>query len=382
MKPKPNWIGGRTEAPGIEYISIMPVSPEHPQHHHADLVELPDRSLLMVWLEFNASKWGRYDQAPSNISTLRSHDGGRTWGEYHIELTTGPGDQNIYHPSLLLLPDNELLMFSLTYHKLEWDQPLDASGYLRRSRDFGRTWSEPTTIWSHTCQSGTHQNLIRLASGRLLKSVEESAVWGAYPKCVAKSGCYLSDDNGHTWQAPKCWITLPLRGSMESTIAETHGGELVMAMRNQLGSVFLSRSQDQGVTWSKPQTSGLMSPESMPRITRIPTTGDLLLVWNHSEFDPSAGHFGFRSPLSTAVSRDGGRTWGPIRDIEDDPRIAFSNFGCSFTDDGRLFVMYNVTPGAETREPAPSGADSVTGGLKAAMMSIDWLYGTDQEVTS
>jgi sialidase-1 len=309
---------------------------------------------------------------------MRSHDGGRTWGEYHVEVTTAPGDQNVYHPSLLLLPDSELLLFTLTYHKLEWDQPLDASGYLRRSRDFGRTWSEPTTIWSHTCQSGTHQNMIRLSSGRLLKSVEESAVWGSYPKCVSKSGCYLSDDNGHTWQAPKCWITLPLRGSMETNIAETHGGELVMSMRNQLGSVFISRSQDQGVTWSKPQTSGLMSPESMPRMKRIPTTGDLLLVWNHSEFDPGADHSGPRTPLSTAVSRDGGRTWGPIRDIEDDPHIWFSQPGVSFTSDGRVIVTYNLSASPETKLPAPPGA----GGMKAAMMRIEWLYETDKNVNS
>jgi len=372
MTTKQYWIGGRKEAPGIEYVSIAPVTQEHPRHDHADLVELPDGTLMMVWLEGLA---GGSDESPANISSMRSKDGGRTWGEYRVEFTAGPGDVNIYHPSLLLLPDNELLLFTLIYHKLEWDQPLVASGYLRRSRDFGRTWSNPTMIWSNTCQSGTHQTLIRLSSGRLLKSVEELPVWGSFPKCVSKSGCYISDDNGHTWQAPKCWITLPLRGAMEGTIAETHGKELVMSMRTQLGSVFLSRSKDQGETWSKPQTSGLMSPESMPRLKRIPTTGDLLLIWNHSEFDPSAGHSGCRTPLSMAMSRDGGRTWGPIRNIEDDPRISFTNPGCSFTRDGRVIIMYRLMPGYETRVPAPTGADSVTGGLKAAMMSIDWLYG-------
>jgi sialidase-1 len=375
MTTKQNWIGGRKEAPGIEYVPLALATQEHPRHDHADLVELPDGTLLMVWLEGIASPRGGSDESPSNISSMRSHDGGRTWGEYRVEFTAGPGDVNIYHPSLLLLPDNELLLFTLIYHKLEWDQPLVASGYLRRSRNFGRTWSNPSMIWSNTCQSGTHQTLSRLSSGRLLKSVEELPVWGSFPKCVSKSGCYISDDNGRSWQAPKSWITLPLRGAMESTIAETHGKELVMSMRTQLGSVFLSRSKDQGETWSKPQTSGLMSPESMPRMKRIPTTGDLLLIWNHSEFDPAAGHSGCRTPLSMAVSRDGGRTWGPICNIEDDPRISFTNPGCSFTSDGRVIIMYRLMPGYETKVPAPSGADSVTGGMKAAMMRIEWLYG-------
>jgi hypothetical protein len=53
-------------------------------------------------------------------------------------------------------------------------------------------------------------------------------------------------------------------------------------------------------------------------VKRIPSTGDLLLVWNNHEGVP-AEWAGRRTPLSVAVSSDEGRTWGRARTIEDDP---------------------------------------------------------------
>jgi len=50
-----------------------------------------------------------------------------------------------------------------------------------------------------------------------------------------------------------------------------------MSLRNQLGSVFLSRSCNGGETWSLPQTSGLRAPESCTCLRCIPTTGDPVL---------------------------------------------------------------------------------------------------------
>jgi sialidase-1 len=321
----------------------------------------------------HASALGGNDEAPSSIASMRSRDGGRVWGEHRIEVSPGPGDRNVYNPSLALLEDGELLFFYLKYHHLVWNEPLVSSGYLKRSRDGGRSWTEPTPLWDHGPYGSANHTLTRLSSGRLLKSVETMPVWGGYPAGVSRSGCFRSDDGGLQWEPPESWVELPLRGSMENHIAETPDGELVMAVRNQLGSVFLSRSSDGGVRWSKPQTSGLWASESMPSLSRIPASGDLLLIWNNAEFDPAFDHCGKRTPLTCAVSHDGGRSWEHRKNLEEDPGVEFSNLACAFTSAGTALITYFTSRMANPDPPGRLGREAMS--LKGAIVEVGWLYG-------
>ena len=113
----------------------------------------------------------------------------------------------------------------------------------------------------------------------------------------------------------------------------------------------------------------------MPSLTRIPATGDLLLVWNHSDYDPAFDHKGRRSPLTCTVSRDGGRTWGPGRNLEDDPSIEFSNISCSYTRGGRAIITYFTSPYDNPNPPGRLGRSALS--LKAALVDSDWFYGKD-----
>ena len=160
---------------------------------------------------------------------------------------------------------------------------------------------------------------------------------------------------------------------MENHIVETTQGHLLMCMRNQLGSVFLSRSADRGETWSLPQSSGLSSSESMPSLTRIPSTGDVLLIWNHAEFDPTYDHSGKRTPLTCAVSQDGGATWGAPIDLEDDPGIEFTNVACSYTREGKAIVTYLTSKMRNPDHPGALGRAAMS--LKGAIFDVERLYG-------
>ena len=143
-------------------------------------------------------------------------------------------------------------------------------------------------------------------------------------------------------------------------------------MRNQLGSVFLSRSFDRGETWSLPQSSGLSSCESMPSLTSIPATGDLLLIWNHSEFDPTYDHSGKRTPLTCAVSKDGGESWSTPKNLEDDPGIEFTNVACSYTREGMAIVTYLTSKMLNPDHPGKLGRAAMS--LKGAILDTEWLY--------
>jgi sialidase-1 len=365
-------MDGRTTFPGLEYISIAEATEAHPRNDSASIVELPGGELFIVWIEMHASEWGGHDQAPSSIASMRSHDKGATWTDYRIEVSPSKGDRSVYNPSLVLLPNGELLFFYLIYHHLVWNEPLLSSGCIKQSTDFGHTWSEPTTIWDHAPFGCANDTFTLLKDGRLLKSCENIPIWGSYPKCISRSGCFLSDDDGKTWNKSMKFVWLPLRGTMENHIAETNSGTLVMAVRNQLGNVFLSRSDDRGVNWSHPQATGLSTSESMSSLTRIPSTGDLLLVWNNALYDPTYDHSGKRTPLTVSISRDKGHSWDYIKNVEDDPNFEFSNVACTHLSGDRLIITYFTSRMADPKPPGRFGRERMS--LKGAITTLDWLY--------
>lgn len=356
-----------------ERIMFAPGTKEHPRNDSATIVRLPDDELFMVWMEFFESSWGSGDEAPNHLVSMRSADGGRSWSDYRIEVTSEPGDRSVYNPSLLVIPSGEVLFFFIRYHHLVWGEPLLVSGYLKRSTDGGRIWSNPITVWDHDCLANAHDTLTRLKDGRIIKPVERMPVWCTPPTGVSSSSAYYSDDDGRTWNAPKSWVRLPLRGSMEAHVAEASDGRLLMAVRNDLGSVFLSRSCDRGETWSKAQSSGLSAPESMPVLKTIPDTGDLLLIWNNSEYDPDfVSHYGKRTPLSCAVSRDCGESWEFRKPILDDPSLQISNPGCVFPSAGQVLVTFFTSPMDNPVPPGVWGTNPMS--LESVIVDLDWIY--------
>jgi len=183
------------------------------------------------------------------------------------------------------------------------------------------------------------------------------------------ASCCYSDDDGRTWTEAETWLDLPLRGCMEPSVAELRDRRLLMTLRTDLGSVFRSRSCDQGLTWSRPQTTGLRAPESMPKLKRIPQTGDLMIVWNNSEYDPKwPTHYGKRTPLSVAISDDEGESWRNVRPLETDPDYEFTNPSCNVTSRGTVIITYL----ASKMESGRFGRTHMP--LKAAIADLDWLY--------
>jgi sialidase-1 len=261
----------------------------------------------------------------------------------------------------------------LTYYEnqqIEQGKPVISRGLVCRSSDDGRTFGSPSPIWENQPYANACATLRRLSTGRLINPVDRfmGALWT--PADRLETGCLYSDDDGHTWQPCHIWLRLPLRGCMESAVEELRDGRLLMVMRTQLGAVFQSWSTDGGETWSKPQITGVRAPESCPRIERIPSTGDLLLLWNNSLYEPDFySHYGKRTPLTAAISRDEGQTWGNLRNIEDDPQRAFTNPGCCFTRDNRLILNYWTCPYDAQGKMLGDRID-----LKLAIIDVDWFY--------
>ena len=81
-----------------------------------------------------------------------------------------------------------------------------------------------------------------------------------------------------------------------------------MLMRTGMGGQYKSVSQDGGETWTEPAPTTLTGTAAPVSISRIPSTGDLLAIWNNNLGKDRPGNVG-RTPLTAAISKDEGETW-------------------------------------------------------------------------
>ena len=325
-------------------IVIARACANNPRNSEAGMVELRDGSILLGYQEYIAGPLGGEDNGINQLVTVVSRDGGLNWGDKRVRVTNNPGDVNVYNTNFLRLPNGEILYAFMRYHVLDAGKPTETSMYLCSSRDEGETFTAPIPIWERQPMASASGVIKRLRSGRIILPVgrQIGAVWSDTDHEVL--GALLSDDDGCTWQVSRNWINLPLRGAMEAHVEELGDGRLLMIMRTQLGAVFQSHSADGGESWSKPQTTGLRQPETCPELNRL-STGELLIIWCDAEYDPGfTSHFGKRSPLTAALSRDEGVTWGQRKKLADNPRIGYYNPVAYCTSAGRVIVSYTETP--------------------------------------
>lgn len=323
--------------------TIVSATADLPRHSEATVLELKDGRLLIAWQRHEKSKHGSGDEAPSTISLMNSGDNGATWDNFRIVAKMIPGCVNVYSPSLYRRADGAISLFFKRYmHLTAGEQSLN-SYYRIDSYDEGETWSEEHLLWESQPQNAINDAPLRVASGATLLPVEQSEAWQG-PKDVGEVSVLRSEDDLVTWTESNS-ISVPMRGVSEPSIAQHADGSLHMVMRTQLGSVFHSYSLDDGRTWSKPQTTGLRAPESCPCIVTVPGSDAQLVIWNNSEYDKNwASHYGKRTPLTVAVSRDGLKTFTDYFDIETDPNRAFTNPAVTVTSDGLFLLTYWTSP--------------------------------------
>jgi sialidase-1 len=339
--------------PTIEHIVVRAANSERVRSDTASIAERADGTLLVAYHSYSPGPEGGGDFGAARIYLAESEDGGRNWKNERMVADINKGDLNVMSPYLCRVGD-ELLLGYVRNHS-----GADTSMHLHRSSDGGETFGESAPIWEHAGEyriQGGASSLIRLTSGRLVLPIQScDEVWVSGEN--QSIGTYVSDDAGHTWSQSRNRICLPMRGAMEPSIAERADGTLLMSMRTQLGAVFLSESSDRGESWSRARTSGLRSPESCTCLRRLPDTDGLILFWNDSEYIHDHHHLGIRSPLSAAISSDGGRSWSKIGDI-DAGDCMLTNLGCTFVSSGPAIVTYLKTPDPEIEDGVYRGSPS------------------------
>ncbi|MAE64062.1 MAG: hypothetical protein CMJ18_07280 [Phycisphaeraceae bacterium] len=300
---------------------LQETGPGNLRNSEADLAELPDGRILLAYSHYCADA---DDFGAGDIRGKFSEDGGRTWSSpFMIQPNTAR--YNSGRLALFRLPagsdgyTDRPDLLSLMY--------VDANDFyhhrilLRTSIDNATTWSAPqqvnaTGTLGHICQRGN--TVLVLRSGRILVPVY--AMFGG----LCASFMYYSDDRGHTWQRSLGEISLELTDGgerignadfEEPVVAELRDGRLLCLGRTRMGQLHKSLSDDGGRTWSAPSPSGLASSYSPAALKTVPTTGDLLCVWNQVSGKEIADGLG-RMRMSCAVSRDDGASWTCFHNLE------------------------------------------------------------------
>ncbi|MDR1723564.1 MAG: glycoside hydrolase [Tannerella sp.] len=286
---------------------------DNPRNSEGDFVTLKDGRIMFIYTHFTGKSTSDY--APAHLAARYSSDGGKTWTQNDKLVLENEGGMNIMSVSLLRLNNGKIALFYA-----QKNSETDCIPIIRISSDDGETWGEQTACI--TDKKGyfvlNNSRVIQLKSGRILMAValhqEPEQKWQNKGALFV----YYSDDMGRTWtSSPKVPDNTDII-TQEPGLVKLKDGRIMMFIRASGGVQQLSYSSDDGETWSHIEPSNLHSPLSPASIKRIPSTKDLLAVWNNNDgSNPSIK--GKRTPLTVAVSKDEGKTWLHVNDIETDP---------------------------------------------------------------
>jgi sialidase-1 len=347
--------------------TVCPWTPTNPRHDHQMIFPLKGDRLMLVWCEYYATrpsqaqrkptdrKGGFGDDMPCRISAKISTDNARTWGPKFV-LQDNRWYKNVKHPNLIRLPSGEIL-FTFT----GWESDEQRNIFMKRSSDECETWSDIVQISAPGWYCTNHGRMLRLESGRILLPAHGVLGGGPYRGAKSKlcSWVWYSDDGFRTW-AKSNEMTAPGRGAHEPTIVELKDGRLLCFLRTTTGRIWRSFSKDQGQTWSEPETTDLPAPDSEALLKRIPSTGDLLLLWNNVESKSNWP----RTPLCAAISKDEGKTWGHLKNVDSRSDYDAAYPSAFFQDDEAIIMYY-------TRKTKEWGRDSE---ITLKIFRIDEFY--------
>jgi len=221
---------------------------------------------------------------------------------------------------------------------------------MKRSHDNCETWSERVQISRPGWVCNNHGRILQLKSGRIVlpahAPIKDGFVGAPYSNdshlCAFT---YYSDDDFRTWRESTDTMTAPGRGAHEPSIVQLKDGRLMCILRTTTGHLYRSYSTDEGDHWSKPEPTHFTAPDSEPLVTRIPTTGDLMLIWDNVESKSNWP----RTPLSVAISKDEGQTWGHYHHIDPRPDHDAAYPFVYFHKD-QAFVTYYTRPTSWARD--------------------------------
>lgn len=267
-----------------------------PSCHASTIIEMEPGTFMAAW--FGGTK----EKAPDvGIWTSVYKNGSWSAPEEIIKHDGIP----CWNPVLFKMPSGEILLF----YK-HGPNPREWSGFLKRSFDGGKTWSQDPESLVLTNQ----EKALGPIKNKPLLLDDGTLICGTSVEDQEPNICYIerSKDNGKTWErsepiGPLHWADKTY-GIIQPTLLPAKDGLMILGRaRDDLGYIWYSKSTDQGKTWSQVEKLDLPAPSSGIDAIRL-KDGRYLLVYNHN-------HSG-RKRLDVAISEDG-KNWKHMLNLEE-----------------------------------------------------------------
>lgn len=293
---------------------------------YSSVIPLTDGRLMWIW--------GQGQREPKPLQANFSENEGASWSPPTPLLQeNGMPVEGIFGIHLVRLQSGRIGMVQTSH---------TGQQTFHLSADEGNTWSAGVDINTPDAIVNTsHDVSIVLEDGRIVVPVYSTigptplspkpkrlqrfseSYFGANIACTLRySYSYYSDDEGETWQRSRNETFVPLdNGALgsyafeEPAIVALKDSRILMMGRTYLGQHFKAHSEDRGESWTEPEPTGLVLVPSPCVLKRIPTTGDLVIIWNQvSRWEYMVGLY--RHRLTCAISKDEGETWQHHKNLE------------------------------------------------------------------
>ena len=231
------------------------------------------------------------------------------------------------------VPNGELwLFFKVGLKVADW------TGWLCKSKDGGRTWSDKEPLPKGFL--GPIKNKPEIIDGRLLcPSSTEDNGWKFHMEIydiAKKEWKYVGPVKAELAMRTEDMKQHPI-DCIQPSILKLKDGRLQVLMRTRNGKIGTSFSSDNGDTWSNVTLLDVPNNQSGTDAVTL-QDGRHVLIYNNFGTLPGTKK-GVRTPLSIAISSDGTH-WHHAQTLEDSPISQYSYPSIIQSKDGKLHAVY------------------------------------------
>ena len=238
-----------------------------------------------------------------------------------------------WNPVICEMPNGELwLFFKVGLKVADW------TGWLCKSKDGGRTWSDKEPLPKGFL--GPIKNKPEIIDGRLLcPSSTEDNGWKFHMEIydiAKKEWKYVGPVKAELAMRTEDMKQHPI-DCIQPSILKLKDGRLQVLMRTRNGKIGTSFSSDNGDTWSNVTLLDVPNNQSGTDAVTL-EDGRHVLIYNNFATLPGTKK-GVRTPLSIAISSDGTH-WHHAQTLEDSPISQYSYPSIIQSKDGKLHAVY------------------------------------------